>query len=251
MPNTPHHRKLTTFASALCLIGPAAAGLPEAQQLIPDQIQAYDGFGSAIAIDGPLAVISASESSLGGSVYVYDTETWSLIQEIHSPDGGFFGHALDLDGTTLAVGAPSVWGHGTTLIGKAYLYDIITGEMLFELEHDYTRYATNFGRSVAVEGDHVAIGTGRADEVSIYDRATGTLRKIITPINDTPAFGGILAISEGSIAINSGTTVEIFDLESGDLQYTLAPDNPDTPDTSVSVSTIAFEGDTLNVGTHQ
>ena len=249
MPNTTHHRMLTGFVTVIGLTSTAAAGLPEVQQLIPEQIEAYDGFGSGITIDGPFAVIGATSAYNGGAVYVYDTETWTLLREIQGPDGGTFGQALDLDGTTLAVGAPNVWDHGTTLVGKAYLYDILTGEMIVELEHDYTSYNTRFGKSVAIEGDHVAISSN-SGKVSIYDRTTGQFRRFITPTDDAQGFGGIVSISDGRIAITQSTTVEVFDLESGDHQLSLAYHNPDTPDTSSSLSSIAFEGDTVVVGSH-
>lgn len=243
-----HTRSLTAIAActgSICIATAAAHPLPEAQLIIPEHVQAYDGFGSSIDIDGPYAVIGASSSHNGGSVYVYDTESWTVIREIQGPHGGRFGHAVALDGTTLVVGAYNVPGHGTNIIGKAYLYDILTGEMISELAHGYTQYFTAFGRNVAIEGPNVAVGTVAQGEVSIYDSATGQLQRIIAP-----ALGQFLAISGTTIAVEGNDTIEIHDLETGDHLHTLTPSIPGFTGNPSGITAVAFEGDTLVAGAH-
>ena len=87
----------------------------EIQKLVPAGLAAGDAFGSAIAIDGDVAVIGARLAKGGnGSAYVFrlvdgqwveEQELVGLFGEV-GPEQGQFGRAVAISGPWIAVGAP-------------------------------------------------------------------------------------------------------------------------------------------------
>ncbi|HEX5690892.1 MAG TPA: FG-GAP repeat protein, partial [Roseiflexaceae bacterium] len=84
------------------------------QKLTAADGEARDGFGQAVALSGTTAVIGAPTDDVTatnqGSVYVFvrNGQTWTLQGRLTAQDGATddqFGHAVALDGDTLAVGA--------------------------------------------------------------------------------------------------------------------------------------------------
>ena len=81
---------------------------------LSDPLEAYDGFGSAVAIDGIHAAVSAPGRQGGGAVYLYRQDAngdWSWIDVIEPPGlKGMsvvdFGRCLELEDGILYVGAP-------------------------------------------------------------------------------------------------------------------------------------------------
>lgn len=127
--------------------------------------QAYSGFGYAVAISGSTAVVGAQswdDTHVGqGKVYVYagSAQAYTLI----SPDprnGGSFGAAVAIDGTTVVVG---------TAGGKVYAYS--HGSLAYEISAPDTYRGVHFGQAVAVAGDTVivsAVGGSDTDKVYVY-----------------------------------------------------------------------------------
>lgn len=87
----------------------------EIQKIVPAGLAAGDAFGSAIAIDGDVAVIGARLAKGGnGSAYVFrlvdgqwveEQELVGLFGEV-GPEQGQFGRAVAISGPWIAVGAP-------------------------------------------------------------------------------------------------------------------------------------------------
>ncbi|MCE3005126.1 MAG: FG-GAP repeat protein, partial [Xanthomonadaceae bacterium] len=147
-----------------------------------------------------------------------------------------FGRSFAVSGTTLAVGAPeavscvlvtSSCGGG---VGAVYVYERVGGNWQFRQKlraSDYTYSTTTnrgFGGSVAVDGDTLLVGAGRAfDEVVapsnaigavyVFTRTAGTwteTQKLLppTPVPGTDEFGFSVALSGNTAVIgNPGRTV--------------------------------------------
>ena len=86
-----------------------------------------DAFGTAVDLDGDLAVVGAPEDNSRGSAYVFDrdqggADNWGQVRKIQSGDIGFnddYGAVVAIDGDRLVSGAP-----GETLgRGAAYVHD--------------------------------------------------------------------------------------------------------------------------------
>ncbi len=129
-----------------------------------------DRFGSAVAVDGDTAVVTAPTASStltgGGRAYVFTRAggVWSLQAELWLDDGtssGEFGSSVDLDGDTLVVGA---WKADVTPNGKqgrAYIFRRSgqTWTQQAKLNAPTPVSSGQFGYSVAVNGDDVAVGS--------------------------------------------------------------------------------------------
>jgi len=131
----------------------------------------YDRFGMSVALDGDRLVVSAVPY-LGlalGSAYVFERDAagnWSEVSKIVASDaelGDNFGDSISLDGDRLAVGAPldNDFGQGS---GSAYAFERSKDgswsevSKILPLEGDLLE---NFGRSVALDGDHRRSTRGR------------------------------------------------------------------------------------------
>ena len=163
---------------------------PQQELALPTNLADDARFGAAVAYDpgteadgsGAITVVSSGN----GSVYVYDN-AGALIHTLTSThaadnqeDHGGFGNSIDIDGDLIAVGAPleavtidsKTWNDA----GRVYLFQLTRGEnpaaaviAVFSPHMPRTPQAdfykgpsaegVHFGRSVAVNGDVVAVGT--------------------------------------------------------------------------------------------
>ena len=172
-----------------------------------------NGFGSAVAISASRVVIGApggtvtAEGTFDGGVYVYDLRSSPLAGPalILSPPGpGYFeqfGSALAIEGNRVAVGAPHhrLPESPNTPIGAAYVYDLGSATPQTPTQFTFAGVpdATdeNFGISVALAGNRLAVGTlvemnsTTPGPVFIYDLsgAAPTTPEIIVH-NPAPAF---------------------------------------------------------------
>ena len=80
--------------------------------LSPDDLQAGDQFGYAVALDGDVLVAGAfANGSLQGVAYVFERSGSAWVQRVRAtaPDGApgdYFGHSVAVDGRSVFVGAP-------------------------------------------------------------------------------------------------------------------------------------------------
>ncbi len=138
-------------------------------------LERYSGFGTSVAIDGNLIVVSkvyddGETPSAYGEVYIYRKSTpdgvkWSSSNTIPSmtlpePISGDtrFGFSMALEGTTLVVGAPFA---GT--YGEAYIYENADSIVWDGNDANITLTPTGafngFGAKVALDGDTIAISS--------------------------------------------------------------------------------------------
>jgi len=179
--------------------------------------------------------------------------------------GNAFARSIDFDGTLAVVGA-YFDDVVATNSGSAYVFDVETGEQLYQLVAFDGQVNDWFGKAVAISGNLVAIGAEQANEkgvaedggaVYVYDTDTGDLiQKIIPDDNLTRnRFGYALcftdqylivsAFSDDNIAINAGS-VYVYDRVTLELVTKLVGDDTAVGDNFGT--SIAAHGQTLAVG---
>src|SRR5205823_9278075 len=83
-----------------------------------------------------------------------------------------FGFSVALSNSLMAIGAPLRDDGATQDAGAVYVYDLVTGALLATLQKPGTRAAGDqFGYSVAIWNDLIAVGAPFHDEPSAADAA--------------------------------------------------------------------------------
>jgi hypothetical protein len=170
----------------------------DGSRLIGSNGKTGDFFGYSVAVDGDTAAVGAREhddpdTDTGAvNIYVRSGTTWTWAQKLVPARINFldslafyhFGHSVALDGNTLAVGAPGNDDEAVNA-GAVYVY-VWSGSSWTPQDKLYpVRQSTldglggdNFGHSVALEGDTLAIGAPDDDDqgsnagaVYIYTRS--------------------------------------------------------------------------------
>jgi hypothetical protein len=194
------------------------------QQIAASDAAGGDEFGESVAIDGDRMAIGAPRNDApfnSGSAYVFFDDSLSISQEglVVAPGAAssdLFGSSIDIDGTTIVVGAvnndsPSAVSN----VGGAYVFDRVVSTWTFtqELFADTPVAEDLFGTSVAIEDGIIAVGAPGVDvlplnadtgAVSIYEHDGSSWvfsQEVVTPhLGDTESFfGEAVAIHGGSI----------------------------------------------------
>jgi len=250
------------------------------QSLFSPTPAADDQFGRAIAAMGddilvgayhadaeqPGANIPGTRIVHAGAAYRFDRLDGRLLQTFVNPTpkaDDRFGRAVAAEEDRVLIGA---YLDDTAAInaGAAYLMDAVTGELLQTLLSPNPVYNDQFGRSVAMAGGNLLIGSRLDDTVGydagaayLFDGSTGDLLQSF--FSPSPAwgdqFGYCVAASGNYVAIGAryddstavdGGAVYLFDASSGQLLQTfLSP----TPDANGALGrSVAFVGERLLVG---
>jgi len=229
-------------------------------------------FGSSIAVDDGIVAIGAKSNSdkqpKGGAVHLYDLESGQQLHKIYLPNAepnDQFGSSVDMDNGILVVGAGDAdYDHRDS--GVAVIIDVESGEILHTLfPEDSTpfvdtrdisflsaqrsRIKLGFGKSVAIEGDLIAISAPHESEngensgaVYLYDASTGKqLNKITEPVLEpSRLFGFNIELSNGLLLISAPYTLDndpanpryyrqywgsvyVYEASTGRLLYRLEP----------------------------
>jgi len=263
----PHHAgNVAPFAGAAYLFD-AATGERLFKLTASDASQA-DLFGGAVAIDGELVVVGASHDDprgdQSGSAYVFDAtsgrELFKLFPDRMSA-GAFFGGSVAVHGQTAIIGAPLA-NNGA---GTAFLYDLTTGQALYELTAGLdARAGDQFGFSVGIDEGVAIVGTPQNDDRGgssgtsfLFDVTTGELIARLTG-SDTgrgDQFGVSVAIRDGIAVVGAPAhptngsfsgAAYLFDARSGQqIAKLIAPDASRDDFLGVSVAT---DGSTVIAG---
>lgn len=148
-------------------------GVP--QKLLASDGAATDFFGDGLALDNQTLVIGASGATIGantdqGAAYVFvrNGSAWTEQAKLTADDGtenDWFGIGIGLDGDTVIIGSYYAEVNSNPMQGSAYVFTrsgsawsqqqkLIAGD---GTENDW------FGRTVALDGDTVAIGAQYAE----------------------------------------------------------------------------------------
>ncbi|MFT5358937.1 MAG: hypothetical protein ACI9KE_006178, partial [Polyangiales bacterium] len=122
------------------------------------------GFGISVAIEGDRAVVGAyfdsTRGTRAGAAYTFTRAagTWSLEQQLLgtlTDAEDRFGTSVAIDGDTIAVGAT---GRATIGAGHIFVLGATWTEQATIIREGAWTVSDNFGRSVALEGDTLAMG---------------------------------------------------------------------------------------------
>jgi len=184
---------------------------------------AGDRFGKNVSIDGSHCIVGAErEDILGntssGVAYIFTVSTGALLWTLDNPnDFGTaaydrFGLAVSISGNYAVVGSPWEDDASFTSVGRAYVFNVTTGALLWTLDNpnDFgTTYYDNFGAKVDVTGDYALISAWYEDDASgnqsgkVYMFNVTTGASVHTFDNPNPYgtsqqdyFGGLISISD-------------------------------------------------------
>ncbi len=134
-----------------------------------------DSFGNAVAMSGARVAVGAAYDGAvaieGGSVYIYDLGSGTPLVPVvrlnkPSPaDFENFGRSVSISGTRIVVGAPYD-DPGEAAAGSAYVFDLRSSTPavpVATLRKPGPALNDNFGTSVVIVGNTVAIGTPKGD----------------------------------------------------------------------------------------
>jgi len=211
---------------------PWIAGLPAAGGWIEQTVTASNGamedtFGSAVALDGDTALISATQpgSDTGGIppgpglVYVFSKQgtQWVETAQLKADDGldgDFFGYAVALKGDTALIGAHTATVDGIAQRGAAYVFHRANGSwtQAAKLVAADGSQQSLFGAALAIDGDNAFVGAygttvdGSFGEGAVY---------VYSDIDGTPTFSTELFAGDGlangqfgyAVAAHGGTVM--------------------------------------------
>ncbi len=214
----------------------------EVVQLFASDAAEDDFFAIGVAISGDIVVVGAygDDHSVvdGGSAYVFyrdqgGPDAWGEVAKLVASDAGLedrFGSSVDLEGSTVVVGAPFADGAGSDR-GKAYVFEKDAGgldnwgEVKILTASDAIDGA-RFGHSATISGDTVVVGAfldseGGVDSGAAYlfdrDQGGAGLWGQVTKLTASDAAAGarfgISASINGDLVVvgadrDSGTTNE-------------------------------------------
>ena len=224
---------------------------------------ANDYFGISVSIDGTKCIVSGqgeddASGTNSGKAYIYDVTTGALLTTLNNPNAygtvanDYFGSSVSISGNKCIVGANTEDDAGGLSSGKAYIFDVTTGALLFTLNNPNpysTSLGDNFGISVSISGDRCIVGAYQEDDASgtnsgkayIYDVTTGALLFTLNNPNPystsvTDYFGYSVSISGDRCIVGaygeddaSGTDsgkAYIYNVTTGALLFTLNNPNP-------------------------
>ena len=227
---------------------------------------ADDHFGYRVAISDTYAIVSAPQewdvgqaSSLraSGKVYIYNLSNGSLAYTLNNPnpygttDYDRFGDRVAISDSYAIVGTPSEDDAGGNNSGKAYIYDLSNGSLLYTLNNP-NAYDTSagdyFGYGVGINENYAVVSAYQEDDANgttsgkayIYDLSNGSLLHTLDNPNpsgtsQSDQFGANVGVSDTYAFISAsgeevGSTSNagrcyVYNLSDGTLITTI--DNPD------------------------
>lgn len=165
----------------------------------------------------------------------FEIEDLKLMTDDGS-SGYWFGRAVDIDNGIIAVGAVRVDNENISS-GTVFLYELHTGNLLFELLPDNGTSSRSFGSSIAIDNGVVAVGSSDgpgSGSVYLFDISTGTqIRRIISEqASAWDLFGWTVAMDDGFLAVGArwegdddSGAVFIFDVSTGNQLAMLGAGN--------------------------
>ncbi|MCI0388648.1 MAG: hypothetical protein MOB07_07755 [Acidobacteria bacterium] len=206
---------------------PFGCGYVEQQTITGAGVAAGDRFGSAVAIDGDVAVIGSpydtvGTASLQGSAHVFvrDDGYWARAVQLFANDGAAgdrFGSAVAISGNTIVISATHKNINGAVYRGAVYVFVRSGGTWIQQARLVAGDGAANdfFGSSVSISGNRVAVGSPEDEiggkraqgSVTLFYRSgtTWSLEKVLTA-NDGAAldrFGFSVSLSEDQVLVGA------------------------------------------------
>jgi outer membrane protein assembly factor BamB len=142
-------------------------------------------------------------------------------------------------------------------IGRAYLFDALTGQLLHTFNNPEPTGQDRFARAITGGDDQLFISTiGSPESVYVFSTSTGGLLRTIPRIAEFSSnFGSSLAYDNGSLLVaepsfmNATGRAHLFDGFTGELRRTLLNPEPKEDDLfGGGVSSVAVLGNKIAVG---
>lgn len=222
---------------------------------------ASDQFGYSVAISGNYALVGTpfedtATGTTSGTAYLFNVTTGALIRTIENPNpysgtgNDNFANSVDINSSLYIIGA---WGEdevGYNQSGKAYIYDIATGDLVYTLNNPGAAFGSAtgqdyFGYSVSLSDNYAMVSAHReyasngttsfAGRAYIYNLSDGSLLHTIenpnnTGQNSSDQFGWCVSICNSyaiasaigeDIGGNNSGIAYVFDTATGSLVHTL------------------------------
>ena len=191
-----------------------------------------DNFGISVAVSEYYAAVSANaeddaDGTSSGKVYIFNTISGTLLHTLDNPNpygtsgNDLFGSAIAISDSYILVGAHLEDADDGINInsGKAYIFDVLTGNLLHTLDNPNAYGTSNndrFGYRVAISDTYVVVGAYGEDyaggvnsgKAYIFDPTTGELLYTLdnpnaygTPESDN--FSDSLAVSNSYILVGA------------------------------------------------
>ncbi len=245
-------------------------------QLVPAEPTTRNLLGYSVDIFGDVAVASAPwEQNERGAVYVFRRSSSGWLQEAkltasNGSSDNWFGESVAIDDNRIVVGAPrrqTIYGGGVS-----YVFEYANGQWAQSAElrpFDYSQDVYAFGKSVAIDGDKILIGSpldeGR-DETSAFGSAyfygfdgsswVGETRVSQTGLIKDDRLGSSVSLDGHSAAVASigfgaGTTAHVnvlrFDGTEWITEQSIVPEVGQFQDDNLH-QFVAIEGNWLALG---
>ena len=212
--------------------------LEEARLADPDPALG-EGFGTDVAIEGTIAMVSGENESGVGVVYVFEDNgsSWAQVQEFTATVGASndkFGYRISIDGTRVIVGSPGDNDQGTDS-GAAYVFDQTddTWTETQKLTASNGQAGMWFGASVAANGSNILVGASAQGSISDpglayafgLDNGTWAETQILRGDNEQSGNLGVAIAIQGNDALigaSSNYESEIGALSGNVFRYQLA-----------------------------
>jgi len=190
-----------------------------------------DYFGGDVDISGNIAIVGASgEASTAGNAYIYNLSTFSgnIINSANynlydpnvygTPSFDTFGVSVAVDGNYVVVGANAEDSASGSSTGAAYVYNITTfsSNTIYSATNALTAPSAlggaagdEFGWSVDIKGDVIAVGAKGESRVYVYDRASFASNIISTAnrvLTDLAASGNANIQTNFGYTVSAGNT---------------------------------------------
>jgi hypothetical protein len=204
---------------------PPLPGFEALARINADLPQLAARFGTAVALDGDVAIVGAPFEDEGGiaeqgAAYIFRfsaARTWDFEERLIAPDGAvgdLFGSAVTVSGDQVVIGAPMRDEVGIADRGGAYVFrrtDPATAawELTAILTAGDGAVGDRFGSSVDISADSVLIGAPFRDQGGIADQGAGYVFRRTDPQTDTWEETALLTASDGAVNDRFGSSVAL------------------------------------------
>ena len=208
---------------------------------VAGELSPGDEFGNSLGFDGTNIIAGIDRAGIGGAAYIFDT-AGNQIRKLEPPiDPGTqqpvrgFGRQVAISNGVALVGAtPDADVVFPGEIGRAYLFDVATGNLLHELLPNDSQGEDLFGEDLDLSGNLALVGArheaalGTINTAYLFDVTTGEEVAQLMPgpdvvaqdealegiaLDGTFAVGGVE--SYDSPGFNNNGIVLIFDADAG------------------------------------
>ncbi len=231
----PQNNEMGLVAGAAYIFEHDGVSWTETQKLFGSDIDGFDNFGASVVIRGDYAVVGAHNANTGGinhgAAYVFERieGMWTQVAKLQAADlvlNSAFGWSVDISGNKIIVGAYQTFSGGFQS-GGAYIFERSGGiwQQTQKLVPSDAASGQNFGSSVRMVGDAIAVGARGRNAVYLFVRDEGQWQESDILTSPSAVTGDLLGFSvdwdgetlvagaqQGEVSGNNTGTVHVFGL---------------------------------------